>query len=200
MTLRKRPLERDKYLMKSTSFILSLMAFMILSGCTSPAQRMANCEAQGISKDTCYLSEQNRQQSINNAAEAAALNNAAQAVRHQYVPTQHGQSAKRQKTSCDDLYLFQSKGIEMTPLQYDELAACHRALSSKPGTSSVWKGYGVKVERKVDGTVYVDDHVAVRAEQNEQADVYQSGLYNVIIYKNGTVILMQKSRQIGQLH
>lgn len=198
--LRNRTLSRDDYLMKNKQFFLPLLAFIVLSGCTSPAQRMANCEAQGISKDTCYLSEQNRQQSINNAAEAAALNNAAQAVRSQSVPTQHAQSAKRQKTSCDDLKLFQSKEIEMTPQQYDELAACNRALSSKSGTGKVWKGYGVKVERKVDGSIYVDDHAALRTEQNEKADVYQSGLYNVIIYKNGTVILMQQSKQIGRLH
>ena len=113
--------------MKNKHFFLTLLAVVALSGCTSPARRMANCEAQGISKDTCYLSEQNRQQSINNAAEAAALNNAVQAARSQSDPTQRAQSAKRQKTSCDDLKLFQSKGIEMTPQQYDELAGCNRA-------------------------------------------------------------------------
>ena len=88
--------------MKTTFFIVSILASVVLSGCTSPAQRMANCEAQGISKDTCYLSEQNRQQTINNAAEAAALNNATQAVRRQHVPAQHAQSAKRQEYRAQD--------------------------------------------------------------------------------------------------
>lgn len=65
---------------------------MFLAGCTSPAQRMAACEAQGISKDTCYLSEQNRQQGINNAAMAAAYANAANATRT-HEAEQHAQAA-----------------------------------------------------------------------------------------------------------
>jgi len=55
---------------------------VFLAGCTSPTQRMAACEAQGVSKDTCYLSEQNRQQGINNASLAAAYANAANATQH----------------------------------------------------------------------------------------------------------------------
>lgn len=52
-----------------------------LAGCSSPAQRMADCQAQGISKDTCYLSEQNRQNSVNNAAMKQAMENAHDAVK-----------------------------------------------------------------------------------------------------------------------
>ena len=48
----------------------------ILAGCSTEAQRMAQCEAKGISRDTCYLSEQNRQQGINDAALKQALENA----------------------------------------------------------------------------------------------------------------------------
>ncbi len=59
-----------------------VVSAVFLAGCTSPAQRMAACEAQGISKDTCYLSEQNRQQGINNASLAAAYANAANATQH----------------------------------------------------------------------------------------------------------------------
>lgn len=32
-----------------------------LAGCTTPAQRMAECRDQGYSRDTCYQVEQNRQ-------------------------------------------------------------------------------------------------------------------------------------------
>lgn len=46
---------------------------------------MSECESKGISKDTCYLAEQNRQASINNAAEATALQNAAK----QYAQAAH---------------------------------------------------------------------------------------------------------------
>ncbi|HGM5491645.1 TPA: hypothetical protein ACKP1B_003306 [Serratia fonticola] len=58
---------------------------IVLAGCSSAASRMAKCEAQGISKDTCYLAEQNRQTAIYAAAEKQAMENAAQ---------QYAQSAK----------------------------------------------------------------------------------------------------------
>lgn len=53
---------------------------VVLAGCSSPAQRMAECEAQGISKDTCYLAGHNRQDSINSAAQNAAYANARDAA------------------------------------------------------------------------------------------------------------------------
>lgn len=49
-----------------------------LAGCSNQAQRMAECEAQGVSRDACYVAEQNRKASINAAAEKQALENAAQ--------------------------------------------------------------------------------------------------------------------------
>lgn len=55
-------------------------ATALLSACTSPAQRMAECERQGISKDTCYLAEQNRQNAYNEAAQNAAWANARDAA------------------------------------------------------------------------------------------------------------------------
>jgi hypothetical protein len=58
---------------------------ILLAGCTSTASRMAECEAQGVSKDTRYLAEQNRQTAIYAAAEKQALENAAK---------QYAQSAK----------------------------------------------------------------------------------------------------------
>ena len=63
--------------------LAGLVSTVFLAGCSSPAQRMAACEAQGVSKDTCYLSEQNRQQGINNAALSAAYANAANATAQQ---------------------------------------------------------------------------------------------------------------------
>ncbi|HFZ8994125.1 TPA: hypothetical protein ACIPUI_001225 [Citrobacter freundii] len=53
------------------------LAFL-LAGCSTAAQRMADCQRQGISKDTCYSVEQNRQATLNAAAEKQALENAAQ--------------------------------------------------------------------------------------------------------------------------
>lgn len=79
--------------MKAKMMVLAVVvSSAFLAGCTTPAQRMAECEAQGISKDTCYLSEQNRQQGINNAAMTAAYANAANATRTHEAP-QHAQAA-----------------------------------------------------------------------------------------------------------
>ncbi|MFQ2603155.1 hypothetical protein ACK30G_09815 [Aeromonas caviae] len=61
--------------------LLAFWPFGLLAGCASPAQRMAECQAQGISKDACYQAEQNRQASIMNAAEKQALENASKAVK-----------------------------------------------------------------------------------------------------------------------
>lgn len=69
--------------------LMIAIAVSALSACSSPAERMANCEAQGVSRDTCYLAEQNRTTAINAAAEKQAMENAANAV-------QHAQSAKVQ--------------------------------------------------------------------------------------------------------
>ena len=61
--------------------LIGLLYAVLLAGCASPAQRMAECQAQGISKDACYQAEQNRQASIMNAAEKQALENASKAVK-----------------------------------------------------------------------------------------------------------------------
>jgi len=65
---------------------LSLLAVALLAGCSTQASRLADCEAQGVSKDACYIVEQNRQISLQNAAESQALHNAV---------AQYGQSAKK---------------------------------------------------------------------------------------------------------
>lgn len=51
-------------------------ACAILSDCSTSASRMAACESQGISRDACYIADQNRQSAINAAAEKQALENA----------------------------------------------------------------------------------------------------------------------------
>ncbi|HGH4609501.1 TPA: hypothetical protein ACJIWU_000048 [Enterobacter chengduensis] len=66
-----------------------------LAGCTSQAQRMADCEAQGISRDACYIAEQNRQATINASAEKQAMENA-QAL----YPVQKAQSAHGLPKGC----------------------------------------------------------------------------------------------------
>ncbi|WP_411800910.1 hypothetical protein [Enterobacter roggenkampii] len=62
----------------------------LLAACTSPAQRMAECKAQGISKDACYVAEQNKQAAVNAAAQKQAMENA-----RALYPVQKAQSAKK---------------------------------------------------------------------------------------------------------
>lgn len=73
--------------MTKVKMVRFLPLFVALAGCSTAADRMAKCEGEGLSKETCYATEQNRQTAINAAAEKQALENAANAV-------QHGQAAK----------------------------------------------------------------------------------------------------------
>lgn len=61
--------------------ILMMVLAGTLAGCTTVAQRQADCEAKGISKDTCYLAEQNHQAAIESAAMKQAMENANEAVK-----------------------------------------------------------------------------------------------------------------------
>ena len=84
---------------KSLLAVLIAGAAILLSACTSSAQRMADCELQGISKDTCYLAEQNRQNAYNEAAQNAAWANARDAAAGTGIwakkdAKQHAQAAK----------------------------------------------------------------------------------------------------------
>lgn len=54
--------------MKKVLIVFGVLSISLLSGCVSSEERMAECENKGISKDTCYLAEQNRE-----AAENAAI-------------------------------------------------------------------------------------------------------------------------------
>lgn len=65
--------------------LLVIAALAMLAGCSTEASRMAECQAQGISKDTCYLVEKNHQTAIEAAAMKQAMENAA---------TQYAQAAK----------------------------------------------------------------------------------------------------------
>lgn len=68
--------------MKKLMMMATSIAFVsLVAGCSSAAQRQADCEAKGISRDTCYLAEQQRQAAILSASEKQAMENAQQAVK-----------------------------------------------------------------------------------------------------------------------
>ena len=56
--------------------ILIAMMSCVLAGCSTEASRMNACESKGVSRDACYIAEQNRQATINAAAEKQAMENA----------------------------------------------------------------------------------------------------------------------------
>jgi Pyruvate/2-oxoacid:ferredoxin oxidoreductase gamma subunit len=56
---------------------LMLIAIMAaLAGCSTPAERIAECQKQGVSHDTCYLAEQNRQTVVLGASLKQSMENA----------------------------------------------------------------------------------------------------------------------------
>ncbi|RJT52029.1 hypothetical protein [Rahnella variigena] len=57
--------------------LLVIAALTVLAGCSTQASRMADCQSQGVSKDTCYMAEQNRQTSIQSVALKQAMENSA---------------------------------------------------------------------------------------------------------------------------
>lgn len=69
--------------------MLVALAALSLAGCKSAADRMYECESHGVSRDACYMAEQNRQASMNNAAQNAAYQNARDAVAEPSEPTHH---------------------------------------------------------------------------------------------------------------
>lgn len=205
--------------------LLMVAVIASLAGCSSQASRMADCEAQGVSKDTCYMAEQNRQTAINTAAEAQALQNASGAL-------QYGQSAhKNQCKTLDELVKLEGfqgmntdqmntfnqchKGAHVkfqtiSPSDKYVDQSCHGELDSYTGKciteqhaqaarAKTWKGYGVTITRHADGAVYVDGKPAALDEQEPSATVYSQGLNQVIFYKSGKVILMQNGSLVGVL-
>lgn len=190
--------------MNKKLFLLVPVAF--LAGCTSAAQRMNDCEAQGISRDACYVAEQNRQNGINAQAQAQAMRNAqalypvepAAGYKHHHDSTQFAQAAhkNRDTISCDDLRRFIEAGIALTPGQQKQIPNCH--INTAPATRTV-KGYGVTV--RIDGQqVYIDDKPAARDEHGETSDVYSQGFYQVVLYKSGKVALLKNRVVQGYLH
>lgn len=68
-------------MMNSTIKSFSLLTIILLAGCSSPLPVSQIARAQGVSHDTCYLAEQQRQAAILSASEAQAYKNA-EAAQH----------------------------------------------------------------------------------------------------------------------
>jgi outer membrane murein-binding lipoprotein Lpp len=70
--------------MKKLMMIAVVISVSALAGCMSPAERMAKnmaeCEAQGISKDTCYQVEKDNQSRMNAMYQKQSMENARDAA------------------------------------------------------------------------------------------------------------------------
>ena len=130
--------------MKKLMVIASAVLF--LAGCSSQASRMADCESKGVSRDACYVAEQNKQSSMNSAAEKQAMENAqaqypqkAQAAKKVTVFTKHydGMTIKRDKNGVVT--------VDGKPAAQDELTAEATTYSQGVNTFIVYKSGKVAV-------------------------------------------------------
>lgn len=153
---------------------LLVLALVSLAGCSSPASRMADCQAQGVSKDACYMVEQNRQSGINAAAEKQALENAAK----------YGQKAQA-------AHRHLPKGC--TQVQ-DANGTCSTATDTAPAVKKTpfVKHVGkVEIKRDNSGLVSINGKPAAEIENEGGNTSYEAGIYIVTIYKSGKVALMK---------
>lgn len=63
-----------KYLLKI------IISICFLAGCTTQADRLAKCQNLGVSIDTCYAKDMDRETSMRNIYQAQALRNSAKAL------------------------------------------------------------------------------------------------------------------------
>ena len=73
--------------LKKSVYVLVIAS--VLSGCVSEEERLARCEAKGVSRDVCYQVDRANQQMIDNNAQQSAYANARAAVK------QHAQATKK---------------------------------------------------------------------------------------------------------
>ena len=130
--------------MKKLVIVASMAA--LLAGCSNQASRMADCEANGISRDACYMAEQNRQSSINSVAEKQALENA------KSLYPQNAQTAKKVSTftkQFNSMVIKRDKlgivTVDGKPAAQDEVTAEATTYSQGLSTIIVYKSGKVAV-------------------------------------------------------
>lgn len=107
--------------------VFSLLVVSILSGCVSEEQRLARCEAKGVSRDVCYQVDHANQQMIMSNAQQNAYANARDAVK------QHAQAAKK-KT----VYHFADMEIKKVSTGLD-IDGIHAAIVEKEEKATVYQ-------------------------------------------------------------
>lgn len=75
-------------------------------------------------------------------------------------------------------------------------AAQHTCAAKK----AIYKGFGMTFRMSSKNFAYLNDSLCAIDEDNKDATVYQSGLYNVIVYHHtGKVALMKEGQFVGYL-
>ncbi|HAH3715758.1 TPA: hypothetical protein GE100_17980, partial [Escherichia coli] len=75
-------------------------------------------------------------------------------------------------------------------------AAQHAQAAKK----AIYKGFGMTFRMSSKNFAYLNDSLCAIDEDNKDATVYQSGLYNVIVYHHtGKVALMKEGQFVGYL-
>ncbi len=65
---------------------------------------------------------------------------------------------------------------------------------------AIYKGFGMTFRMSSKNFAYLNDSLCAIDEDNKDATVYQSGLYNVIVYHHtGKVALMKEGQFVGYL-
>ncbi|WP_248944734.1 hypothetical protein [Serratia silvae] len=153
-----------------TRILSTVVIAILLAGCSSTASRMAECEAQGVSKDTCYLTEQNRQTAIYAAAEKQALENAAK---------QYAQSARL--------------GVPVVaPLRQ---TVQHAQVAKSKTLQARIAGIDIKISPDIKQG-YIEQTAAALTEENQYAQVYQKGVFTAIWYRQKHKIVLLRDGQI----
>lgn len=95
-----------KLTIKIAAAALAVSAAFALTGCKSSADRMYECEAHGVSRDACYVAEQNRTATLNAQAQAQAYRNASDLYGAKGTETKRMKAEERAERDdeADDLF------------------------------------------------------------------------------------------------
>lgn len=146
--------------MKYSMLALIIAGVSVLSGCTTEDQRLAKCEAKGISRDVCYQEEKAYWRNYQaNMATLNASSQQADAIR---------------------------EGNEINRKQYKHVNQHAQAAKKE----HVYKAEGLQLVLKADGNVTVDGKLAALVETTPKAKTYSQGLYQFIVYSNGKIALL----------
>ena len=201
--------------------ILLVAIVGLLAGCSkSSEQRMMECEYQGISRDTCYLAEQNRKNSrdasMAGSAQKQVLENQKEALhslRHEYGDEEGSKAWEKKHLRDSDSNEYRHnaeqhaqsahKGQKNCTQVQEGQGLCDADHPMKTAAKTTLKPFkkhlnGIEFRRSPDGFMYIDGSLAAVTEENADVIAYQAGLFTVVTYKKtGKVAVMENGKFLG---